>query len=141
MEITQEKFRKALPIQIRFSDIDSLGHINNNVYCSYYDLGKTDYFESLKAENVSWTEGLIVLARMETDFFLPVFYRDNVVVDTKIIHLGNKSGTFLQQIRKVDTGEIMSRSKSVFVAFNAKTGQSMEIPPEWRKAISEFEEL
>lgn len=139
MELTYESFKSTLPIQIRFGDIDALGHINNNIYYSYFDLGKAQYFENLKADNVSWIEGMIVLARTETDFILPVFYRESIAVDTKIIKLGEKSGVFLQQIRNADNDDIKCRCKSVFVAFDPKTASSMEIPAVWRKGISKFE--
>ena len=36
------KFRHTMPVQIRFSDVDQFGHMNNSVYFSLYDFGK-DY--------------------------------------------------------------------------------------------------
>lgn len=36
-------FKHITPIQIRFNDIDHLGHVNNNAYFAYYDLGKERY--------------------------------------------------------------------------------------------------
>ena len=36
----EEKFYHRLPIQIRFNDVDRYGHVNNNAYFAYYDLGK-----------------------------------------------------------------------------------------------------
>ena len=36
------KFRHTMPVQIRFSDVDQFGHMNNSVYFSLYDLDK-DY--------------------------------------------------------------------------------------------------
>ncbi len=141
-EVTSETFKTTLPIQIRFSDIDALGHINNNLYFSYFDLGKTTYFDTVKDKTpVSWTEGLIVVARIETDFLSPIYYKENIVVDSKVISLGDKSGVFLQQIRNVKNGEIKSRCKTVFVTYNAATQSSMPIPDVWRKAISDHEGL
>ncbi|MFV0470335.1 MAG: acyl-CoA thioesterase [Dysgonomonas sp.] len=140
METEEEHFNRSLPVQIRFNDIDAIGHINNNIYYSFYDLGKIHYLDCLKAESVSWTEGQIVLARIESDFLLPIFYKENIAVDTKIIRLGNKSGTFLQQLRNVDTDEVKSICKSVFVTFDASAGKSIEIPSEWKAAISQFEQ-
>ena len=32
-------FHHALPIQLRFNDVDKFGHVNNTVYFSFYDLG------------------------------------------------------------------------------------------------------
>ena len=39
-----EIFRHRTPIQIRFNDLDAYQHVNNNVYFSFYDLGKENYF-------------------------------------------------------------------------------------------------
>ena len=30
------KFRHTMPVQIRFSDVDQFGHVNNSVYFSLY---------------------------------------------------------------------------------------------------------
>jgi len=140
MEIKPENFKASLPIQIRFGDIDALGHINNNIYFSYFDLGKTSYFDTIKPTTVNWTDGLIVVAHIDVDFFSPIYYKEKIVVDSKIVSLGEKSGVFLQQIRNVKNGDIKCRCKSVFVTYNANTQSSMLVPEDWRKVIAEYEE-
>ena len=139
MDLNEEHFRHSIPIQIRFNDIDAIGHINNNIYFSYFDLGKTYYFEDLRASFVSWTEGIIVVARIETDFLSPIYYKESIVVDTKISKIGTKSATLLQQIRSIRTQEIKCRCKSIIVAYDAKLQSSMDIPDIWRDAISAYE--
>lgn len=139
MEVKEESFNSTLPIQIRFNDIDALGHINNNVYLSYFDLGKVTYFENLKSSYVSWTDGVIVVARIEMDFLEPVFYKETIAVDSKIIKVGTKSAVFLQQIRNTLTNAIKCRCISVVVTYNPTTKESMSIPEIWRRGISEFE--
>jgi len=141
MEIKAEKFNHSVPIQIRFSDIDSIGHINNNIYFSYFDLGKTYYFENIKATQVSWTDGIIVVAHLETDFYSPVFYKESIAVDTKVTRIGRKSFTLLQQLRNIKTHEIKCRCKSIIVAYNAAIQASMEIPETWKKAMCDFEQI
>ena len=140
MEIKPENFKASLPIQIRFGDIDALGHINNNIYFSYFDLGKTSYFDTIKPTTVNWTDGLIVVAHIDVDFLSPIYYKEKIVVDSKIVSLGEKSGVFLQQIRNVKNGDIKCRCKSVFVTYNANTQSSMLVPEDWRKVIAEYEE-
>lgn len=139
MEIKEETFKSSLNIQIRFSDIDAIGHINNNIYFSYFDLGKAHYFENLKSSYVSWTDGLIVVAHLEVDFIAPVFYKESIAVESKIIKVGNKSAVFLQQIRNILTDEIKCRCTSVIVAFNPTTNKGMVIPDIWKRGMSEFE--
>lgn len=141
MEDQIEVFKHTLPIQIRFNDIDALGHINNNLYFSYFDLGKIAYLEDLKAAYVSWTDGIIVIGRIESDFLNPVFYKEQIVVDTKVTHIGNKSITFLQQVRNSLTDEIKCKCMSVAVAYNPKALSAMKVPDIWRTAMSEFDSI
>lgn len=37
-------YRHHQPIQLRFNDIDMLGHVNNTLYFEYMDMAKTRYF-------------------------------------------------------------------------------------------------
>jgi len=141
MEIKAETFKTTLPIQIRFNDIDAMGHINNNIYFSYFDLGKTSYFDKIRPAAVSWTDGLMVVAHIEVDFLSPIYYKEKIAVDTKIIKLGDKSGVFLQQIRNVKNGDVKCRCQSIFVTYDAQTQSSMPIPVDWRNAISKYEEV
>ena len=32
------KFKHSVPVQLRFNDADALGHVNNSVYFTFYDL-------------------------------------------------------------------------------------------------------
>ena len=60
------KFRHTLPIQLRFNDVDKFGHVNNTVYFSFYDLGKTEYFASV-CPGVDWEkDGIVVVDRKST---------------------------------------------------------------------------
>ncbi|MFR9166148.1 MAG: acyl-CoA thioesterase [Dysgonomonas sp.] len=139
MELTETEFKHRLPIQIRFNDIDAIGHINNNIYFSYFDLGKTTYFEDLKASNVSWIDGMIVLAHLDVDFISPIYYKEPIAVNTKVIRLGHKSFTMLQQIQNTSTQEVKCVCKSVIVAYDAQLQTSMNIPDVWKDAISKYE--
>lgn len=40
-------------MQIRFNDVDVLGHMNNTVYFTLYDTAKADYFAAVRGEK--WT--------------------------------------------------------------------------------------
>ena len=54
------EFHHSLPIQLRFNDVDKFGHVNNTVYFSFYDLGKTEYFASV-CPGVDWEKDGIVV--------------------------------------------------------------------------------
>ena len=59
-------FHHTLPIQLRFNDVDKFGHVNNTVYFSFYDLGKTEYFASV-CPGVDWEKIGIVVVHIDTE--------------------------------------------------------------------------
>ena len=66
------KFNHTLPIQLRFNDVDKFGHVNNTVYFSFYDLGKTEYFASV-CPHVDWQKDGIVVVHIEANFLAQIY--------------------------------------------------------------------
>ena len=52
-----------MPAQIRFSDVDQFGHVNNSVYFSLYDLAKTTYFQDVLGMS-EWGDVVVVVANI-----------------------------------------------------------------------------
>ena len=99
------KFRHTMPVQIRFSDVDQFGHMNNSVYFSLYDLAKTTYIKDVFG-SADWSKLAIVVANINANFFMPVFFSDHLVIETAVVHLGHKSFTLLQRDVTTDTHEV-----------------------------------
>ena len=55
------------PIQIRFNDVDQMGHVNNAVIMEYLDLGKDAFFSS---HGVPPTKGdfTVMVVHYDVDF-------------------------------------------------------------------------
>ena len=69
-------FHHTLPIQLRFNDVDKFGHVNNTVYFSFYDLGKTEYFASV-CPGVDWEKMGILVSVLQSKWYLSfVFMND-----------------------------------------------------------------
>jgi acyl-CoA thioester hydrolase len=133
------KFYHTTPIQLRFNDFDALGHVNNSVYFSFYDLGKTSYFNEVLPEVSISKEVGVVIANIQVSFLLPVYPGENVAVETAVVEIGNKSFKLLQQLIDIDTNEVKCVCHTVMVCFDAKTKSSHPISGEWRKAMADFE--
>jgi len=76
-------FHHTLPIQLRFNDVDKFGHVNNTVYFSFYDLGKTEYFGSV-CPGVDWEKIGIVVVHIEANFVKQIFASDHIAVQTAV---------------------------------------------------------
>ncbi len=134
MEQQQIEFFFETPIQIRFNDIDSLGHVNNTIIQEYFDLGRMHYFKSVFNPDINWTKFAAIIASIKTDFVSPVFINNQLLVKTKITKIGNKSMNLVQHITDND-GAIKAVSHSVMVGFDHKTQGSIPINKEWRDKI------
>lgn len=139
-EYTPE-FHRRIPIQIRFNDVDGYGHVNNNAYFAFYDLGKEDYLQHVLRRDFRLQEVVPVIANVNADFIHPIFMNDPIEVETAIVHLGHKSFTLLQRAVNTRTGMEVCRCTTVMVCFNLRTQQSAEIPQDYRDAIEAFEHL
>lgn len=125
--------------QIRFSDVDQFGHVNNSVYFALYDLAKTTYVKDVLGDSVDWRRMGIVVANINANFLLPMFFDDKIKIETATVHLGNKSFTLLQRAVTEDTGEVKCECKTVMVMFDLKEKQPMQIPDEFKAIIRDYE--
>lgn len=127
-----------MPAQIRFSDVDQFGHMNNSVYFSLYDLAKTTYFKDVFGM-AEWGEQVVVVANINANFFQPVFFSDEMEIATAAVHLGNKSFTLLQRAVAKNTGEVKCECRTVLVMYDLYTKEPMPIPQAYKDAICRYE--
>lgn len=132
------QFHHTLPIQLRFNDVDKFGHVNNTVYFTYYDLGKTEYFSAVYPE-LDWNREGVVVVHIEADFLSQILSTSHVAVQTATAEIGNKSLTIVQRVIDTDTQEVKCICKSILVAFDLKNHESIEIPENWKDAICRYE--
>ena len=132
-------FRHSVPIQIRFNDVDRYGHVNNNSYFSYYDLGREDYLHNVLKVDYESKEVVPVIANIQADFIMPIFYGDPIVVETRISRVGTKSFTLEQQAYNKKLKAIVCRCSTVMVCFSLENQVAVEIPDNYRTAICEYE--
>ena len=132
------QFKHVIPAQIRFSDVDQFGHMNNSVYFSLYDLAKTSYLRDVFGPQ-DWTKFAMVVANINADFMAPVFFTDNLVIETTVLHLGNKSFTLLQRAVDKESKEVKCQCRTVMVAFDIENQLPIAIPQNYKEAISSYE--
>ncbi len=133
-------FKHKTPVQIRFSDMDMMGHANNGVQLSYLDLARVHYFNELFGTYVDWNEAILIVAHLEIDYLAPIMLNDSIEVHTKIIKIGNKSVQMLQNIVDAKTGEVKTKTKQVMVGFSKNKGISIPVPEFFKERITQFEE-
>lgn len=133
------KFRCKLPVQLRFNDIDILGHVNNTVYFSFYDTGKAHYFNAVKHGTMDWQKVETVIANVNCTYMSPMFFGEEIEVYTRCISMSEKSFVLLQVLREKNTGEVKSVCETVMVCYDPRRRESIQMPEQWRKDFYEYE--
>lgn len=131
-------FKHHMPAQIRFSDVDQFGHVNNSVYFSLYDLAKTTYMTEVFSKP-QLDMMAVVVANINANFLVPISFSDKIVIETATIHLGNKSFTLHQRAIDTESGIVKCECKTIMVVYDMATKEPMPIPEEYKKAICEYE--
>ena len=127
---------KPIKIQVRFSDIDVMGHVNNAVYLNYFETARMHYFNQILGEDWDWSTDGIILMRNEIDYIKSVLLRDVPTIDISVLKIGNKSFELGYEL-KVDN-EIYTRGKSILVCFNYKEQKTCQIPTKLRSKLEEL---
>ena len=118
-------------IEVRFCDLDGLGHINNAHYLSYIELARTRFYEALGLGE-PFQNGdpiALILARSEIDYLKQAKLTDRLRCEVWLEKIGNKS--FVQGYElthRSDPREVYAQAKAVLVWFDYKKNSSCPIP-------------
>jgi acyl-CoA thioester hydrolase len=119
--------------QVRFRDLDPMGHVNNAVFLTYLEQARIAFFEQ-QGLSVELADMNLVVARVEIDFRAPVRLGREVEIAVRAGRFGTKSFDFEYELT-VD-GEIVAEAKSVQVAYDYGRGEAVAIPADWREKLS-----
>lgn len=119
---------------IRYGDQDTLGHVNNAVYSTFLEAGRTaflhPFFKSVGDPNID-----VVLARVIIDYRRELTFPGNVDIGTCVLKLGTKSVTFGNGVFKGGTDECVATGEAVLVFFDLKERKSIQPPADVRKVL------
>jgi acyl-CoA thioester hydrolase len=115
-------------IQVRFSDLDLLGHVSNSYYAQYFDLARVTFFRKI-AKLIKNPVPSYVVASVKMDMLREIRFDDRVVVDTWCSRVGTKSMTIEHVIYA--NGEKATTCQTVLVGFDRDTRSSTALPTDW----------
>jgi len=124
-------------IEVRYRDLDPLGHVNNAVYLSYIELARVRYFERLGALEGALGRGEApVVARAEIDYRRPIHLGEEVRVGARVVRVGRTS--FAMDYRVEAAGELAAEARTVHV-WLGEDGRPRSLPGALRARVAELE--
>jgi acyl-CoA thioester hydrolase len=87
------RFRFVGRVEVRFRDLDALGHVNHVVYLTYVEQVRTIYFRDVLGIEIpgalTW-----VIANVHYEFLAPLGFAEMVDVGWRISRLGRASADY-----------------------------------------------
>ena len=120
-------------IEIRWRDLDGLGHVNNAVYATYLEECCDEWAaRAFRSGGDPWEW---VTARVAIDYRRELTQDDDaVIVSVWLVRVGTSSLTLEAEIRKLD-GTLSADAETVIVARDRETGRSRPLTDAERAAL------
>jgi acyl-CoA thioester hydrolase len=126
----------VVPFHVMFADIDAFGHVNNAVYFTYFEWGRTQLWFELTQWGGATDIGFIV-ARAECDFKKQLAL-EPIEILTRIGTMGTSSLEFLCEIRTA-SGEVAATGRVVTVLFDWERNAKTPISEDLRRKVAELQ--
>jgi len=141
IESQTDIFRYKTRIETRFADFDLMGHVNNVTYFTYFEIGRSKYWE--QAIQWNWKNTGLVIRQAAADYILPVFPDDDVHVYVRTSRIGKSSFDLEYLLVKNEQGKEITccKGKTICVAFDYQSRKPIPIPGIERQKMIEFESL
>ena len=129
-----EGYRFTHPIQVRFRDLDALGHVNNAVYLTYFEAARMAYWMHVNGRADLRSMDMI-LARAEVDYRAPVGFGDELEVGVRCASVRRSSFVLEQALVDRRTGKLVAQARKVLVHYDYSAGRSKPLTEDQRQLL------
>lgn len=128
-------------IQMRWSDMDELQHVNNAVYLTYFEEARLRYLHETLQIPYRDVDTRMIVARNEIDYVRPLLFSHEPYLYMRCSRLGTKSFDIEQVIvnEQQEQKELIAQGRTVMVAYNYTAGGAVPVPDDWRERFYAYE--
>ncbi|MFE6170096.1 acyl-CoA thioesterase [Viridibacillus arvi] len=127
MEEWKKGFSFSVPVQVRFSETDMFGHMNNTVPITYFEYARIEFLKHLGLMG-KWMQGdeeaIPVVADIQCDYVKQVYFEEQLSIFVKIENIGNSS-LDLHYLAINNKEEICFTGRGTIVQMSRQSGKSI----------------
>jgi acyl-CoA thioester hydrolase len=134
-------------VEVRLSDTDAMGHVNNARYLTYVEIARVAYYEQVIGQPLPLgyhgaEEGMI-LAEVTMTYRAQAFFGETLTVETRVDRIGNTSFVMSHRVTAPESrygpARLVATSVGTLVSYDYATDKPIAVPQEWRDAIAAYE--
>jgi acyl-CoA thioester hydrolase len=119
-------------LDVRWSDLDSYGHVNNVKYYDYVQEARINFMTS----TIGWEPGAVwMVVRQDMEYAKPLDFRiDPYEVGTVVAAVGNRSFTLAAEIRDPTVATVFATARTVVVGESPLSSDQRSVLERWAAA-------
>jgi acyl-CoA thioester hydrolase len=125
------------PIQVKYRDTDSMGHVSSPVYYDYLQHSYLSYMFDLL--DLPRSEKLPhIMVKTQCEYLSPAQFGDNLTVRSSVVKFGSKSFE-LEHVMERDDSTVVARGASTHVMFDYATNRTAVVPEDFKEKVLSFQ--
>jgi acyl-CoA thioester hydrolase len=137
------EFPVTRPVEVRFVDVDAMGHVNNANYATYFEEARVAYIRRARPEAFSDRDlGAtfpFILLDLYCRYLSPVRAGETLEVGIRLSRLGGKSFDFEYLVVARSDGRAVAIGRTTQVYFNYAENRTEPVPDALREAFARVE--
>ncbi len=139
-QMTRDQYRHWLTIEVRWGDMDAMGHVNNTVYFTYFEsarislLGKSD----IRARYADSRQGP-VLVSTSGDFKRQVVFPATLDIGLRVTKIGHRSFHMEYGVFFHGTDELVAVGRSINAWVDYAAGKAVPLPDDLRVELAKYQ--
>ena len=122
--------------RLRFNDTDRLGHVNNAVFAVMLEQGRSELAAEAGLPMESGATSLVIV-RLELDFLREMTWPGDVLIETEVARLGDRSFTLHQRL--ILEGELCARATTILVVMDRVARRALPLNGAWRESLARWQ--
>ncbi len=135
--IAPRHFRFRHSVEVRFRDLDPMGHVHHAVPLFYFEEARAAYWREVAGQGGLSGIGYI-MGEVSMRYHGRIHFPQTLDVLARVSRLGGRSWTMQYQLRDAG-GELLASGESTQVMYDYAAGGTTPIPDDIRERISRYE--
>lgn len=140
-------FGHRYEVEVRLSDTDAMGHVNNARYLTYVEIARVAYYEQVIGKplplGTHGAEEGMILAEATMTFRAQAYFGETLTLETRVDRIGTTSFVMSHRVTAPETrygpARLVATSVGTLVSYDYGSDRPIPVPDEWRAAITAYE--
>ena len=124
------------PLELRYADFDTKGHVNNAVYLTYFEIARSKAWQAMGGD----ADFPFVVAEARVRYKAQARIGDSLEVEIWTSEIRTKAWVWSYRITNPVGDVLVAEGETVQVAFDYERRETMAIPPSLRADLERLRE-